>query len=68
MNLLFIKYWFFNKSWVFILVFLFMIEIFFFIVCEGGLEFLCNNNGNCSDGVGGDGMCMCFFGYIGIFC
>lgn len=45
-----------------------MIEIFFFIVCEGGLEFLCNNNGNCSDGVGGDGMCMCFFGYIGIFC
>lgn len=45
-----------------------MIEIFFFIVCEGGLEFLCNNNGNCSDGVGGDGMCMCFFGYIGFFC
>lgn len=37
-------------------------------VCEGGSEFPCNNNGNCSDGVGGNGTCTCFPGYTGTSC
>ncbi|XP_062584614.1 stabilin-2-like [Saccostrea cucullata] len=36
--------------------------------CQGGSEFPCNNNGNCSDGLYGDGTCTCFPGYTGTSC
>ncbi|XP_069142065.1 stabilin-2-like [Argopecten irradians] len=36
--------------------------------CPGGPDFPCNHNGDCDDGIDGNGTCLCYPGYSGDAC
>ena len=43
-------------------------ERFPIVECPGGADSPCNYHGNCSDGVEGQGYCVCDEGYLGEAC